>query len=95
VGKVIRESRAPVIPVFINGLVNDIRRQVTSNFKKTGQAIYVVFGEPLQLEDLLNERPSPRLYRAISERCLTAVAALGQQERGLRERAGEPYRPRQ
>lgn len=89
VGKVIREARVPVIPIFINGLVNDLKRQVLSNFDRTGKPIHVVFGQPVVLEDLLAQRPSPRLHREISSRCLSAIAELGNEERGFRVEAGE------
>ena len=89
VGKVIREARVPVIPIFINGLVNDLKRQVTSNFDRTGEPIYVVFGQPVALDDLLEQKPSPRLHREISSRCLSAIAALGKEERALRMASGE------
>ncbi len=84
VGKVIQDSRVPVIPVFINGLVNDLGKQVTSNFDGTGQDIFVVFGAPVDFGDLLDQGKSPKVHQAISDRVMQAVAELGQEERGLR-----------
>jgi 1-acyl-sn-glycerol-3-phosphate acyltransferase len=84
VGKVIQDSRVPVIPVFINGLVNDLSKQVTSNFDGTGQDIFVVFGAPIDFGDLLDQGKSPKVHQAISDRAMQAVAELGQEERGLR-----------
>lgn len=84
VGKVIHEARVTVVPVFVNGLLNDLPRQVTGNFTRKGPPIHVVFGAPLDLGDLYAQKGSPRVYKAISERCLQAIAALGQEERTLR-----------
>lgn len=85
VGKIVHGSGAVVLPVFINGLINDLGRQVRSNFDGTGRVINVVFGEPVELSDLQAQPRSPRVYRAIAERCMTAISRLGQEERQLRE----------
>jgi 1-acyl-sn-glycerol-3-phosphate acyltransferase len=84
VGRVIHESRVSVLPVFINGLINDLKRQVLSNFERSGKPIIVVFGKPVEFGSLLNGRPSPRLYRAIAERTLEAIGELGAEERRIR-----------
>jgi 1-acyl-sn-glycerol-3-phosphate acyltransferase len=82
VGRIIHESRVPVIPVFINGLLpNDLRRQVTSNFDGTGRKIIVVFGAPIDFTDLYAEPSSPKVHQAISDRTLEAIGALGSEER--------------
>jgi len=87
IGKVIYEARVPVIPGFVNGLINDLRRQVASNFDGTGKAINVVFGKPIDFGDLLDRRGSPKLYRAIAERTLEVISELGAEERALRGEA--------
>lgn len=87
VGRVIHGCRATVLPVFVNGLNNDLRRQVASNFDGTGKPIHVVFGAPLQLDDLLERPGSPRLYRAITDRVMGAIGELGQEERRYRNGA--------
>lgn len=88
VGKVIHEARVTVVPVFVNGLLNDLPRQVGGNFTRKGPPIHVVFGAPVALDDLYARKGSPRVYKAISERCLEAIAELGQEERKLRGDAG-------
>lgn len=85
VGRIIQAARVPVIPVFINGLGNDIVRQVASNYTKTGAPVNVVFGAPIDFGDMLDGAPSPRLHRAISERALEVIRKLGDEERALRE----------
>jgi 1-acyl-sn-glycerol-3-phosphate acyltransferase len=89
VGKVIQDARVPVIPVFVNGLVNDIAKQVRSNFDGTGQDIFVVFGAPVDFGDLLDQGKSPKVHQAISDRVMQAVSELGQEERALRATRSE------
>ncbi len=84
VGRVIHSSRATVIPVFINGLINDLRRQVASNFDHTGRDIHIVFGEPVDFGELLDKSGSPRTYKALAERCLEVIGELGQEEKRIR-----------
>jgi 1-acyl-sn-glycerol-3-phosphate acyltransferase len=84
VGRIIQASRATVIPVFVNGLGNDIARQVASNYTKTGAPVTVVFGEPVDFGGMLNDPPSPRLHKKISERTLDVIRKLGEEERELR-----------
>lgn len=86
VGRVIHGARATVIPAFINGLGNDLRRQVLGNFTGKGDEIHVVFGAPIELGDLVDAPPSPRVYKRISERCLETIRALGEEERAHRAR---------
>jgi len=84
VGRLIHRSRATVLPVFVNGLVNDLPKQITSNFDGTGIPVHVVFGEPLEIPDLLDAKGSPRVYKAIADKTLDAIAALGREERAYR-----------
>ena len=84
VGRVIYDARVPVLPVFINGLINDLPRQVRGNFDGTGQPVIMVFGKPVELGDLLDQRPSPRVYRALAERALSAIGELGAEEKRIR-----------
>ncbi|MEO7033728.1 MAG: lysophospholipid acyltransferase family protein [Polyangiaceae bacterium] len=84
VGKVIQDARVPVIPVFINGLVNDLPKQLMGNFDRTGQDIFVVFGAPVDFGELLDQGKSPKVHQAIANRVMEAVAELGQEERALR-----------
>lgn len=84
VGRVIHQSQSLVLPVFVNGLLNDLRRQVASNFDGTGLPVHVVFGEPVDFSDLRAARGSPRVYRTIAERALGAIAALGREEKSIR-----------
>jgi 1-acyl-sn-glycerol-3-phosphate acyltransferase len=84
VGRIIQASRATVIPVFVNGLGNDIVRQVAGNFTGAGGKVTVVFGEPVDFGDLLDQAPSPRLHKRISEHALGVIRRLGDEERAFR-----------
>ncbi|WP_394840466.1 1-acyl-sn-glycerol-3-phosphate acyltransferase [Pendulispora rubella] len=86
VGRIIHRARAQVIPVFVNGLTNDIVRQIGSNVTRTGRKVVVAFGAPVDFGGLLEEAPSPRVFRRVSERACEAIAALGDQERAIRGR---------
>jgi len=90
VGKIIHEARVTVIPVFINGLLpENLKRQVLSNFDRSGRPIHIVFGAPLDFSAEFAQKGSPKLHRAISGRCMEAIAELGQEEKALRAAAGE------
>lgn len=88
VGRIIQSARgkATVIPVFVNGLGNDIVRQVGSNYMKNGAPVTVVFGKPIDFGGMLDQAPSPRLHRKISEHALEAIRALGEEDRAIRAR---------
>jgi 1-acyl-sn-glycerol-3-phosphate acyltransferase len=88
VGRIIRDAGVPVVPVFINGLINDLPKQVGSNFDRTGIPIIAVFGEPVDFGDLLAQPSTPKTHQAIAERALEAVATLGQEEKSLRAGLG-------
>lgn len=88
VGRIIQAARgrATVVPVFVNGLGNDIVRQVGSNYMKNGSPITVVFGKPIDFGTMLDAPPSPRLHRKISEHTLDAIRTLGEEDRAIRTR---------
>ena len=84
VGRIIHRARVPVIPVFVNGLLNDFVEQVWTNVRRTGKRVHVVFGKPIDYSDLWKRPGSPRLYREASERAVATIAALGEEERAIR-----------
>lgn len=84
VGRVIHGARVPVIPVFINGLGNDILKQVKGNFDGTGPPVIVVYGKPIDFGELLDKPGSLRTYKRIADRTLEAIGELGQEEKALR-----------
>ena len=92
VGRIVHRARVPVVPVFVNGLTNDIARQLRANASRSGPPVVVVFGEPLELSDLLEQKASPRVFRAIADRCMEAIAAVGREERAFRAELTESGR---
>jgi 1-acyl-sn-glycerol-3-phosphate acyltransferase len=84
VGRVIHGSRATVLPVFINGLGNDLVKQVKGNFDGTGPPVIVVFGKPVDFGDLTQKPGALRVYKKIADRTLDAISELGQEEKELR-----------
>ena len=89
VGRIIHQSRMPVLPVFIHGLGNDLKKQVLGNFTGKGDRVNVVFGKPMDVADfggLLDQTPSPRVFKAVSERAMEVVAELGEEERAIRNK---------
>lgn len=84
VGRVIQASRVDVLPVFVNGLGNDLPKQVLGNFTRKGTPITMTFGKPVDFGTMLDQPPSPRLHRQISEHALEAIRALGEEDRAIR-----------
>jgi 1-acyl-sn-glycerol-3-phosphate acyltransferase len=84
VGRLIRKARVPVVPVFINGLGNDLPRQIVDGITGKGRIIHVVYGAPVDFGTLLDAAESPRTYKRIAQRCLEAIATLGQEEKAIR-----------
>jgi len=84
VGRIIQGARVPVIPVFINGLINDFSRQIESNFDGSGKEIHVVFGKPIDFGTLLDEPATARTEQRIADHVMQIVGELGQEEKRLR-----------
>jgi 1-acyl-sn-glycerol-3-phosphate acyltransferase len=84
VGKIVYEARPVVVPCFINGLGNDIVRQLDGNFRKYGPAINVVFGAPLDLDHFYRQPNRLAVHKRLADALLEAVGRLGNQERRLR-----------
>jgi len=81
VGRVIHQTRTPVIPVFINGLGNHLPRQIVGSFTGRGETIVIVFGKPVEFCALLDQPAGPDTYRAIADRAMSAIYELGEEER--------------
>ena len=86
VGRIIQASKgkAKVVPVFVNGLSNDILRQVGANYLRNGEPVTVVFGEPIDFGTMLDQPPSPRLHKKISELAVDKIRELGEEDRAIR-----------
>jgi len=86
VGRVVQAARVPVIPVFVNGLVGDLKAQLLNNFRPRDHQIVIVFGAPVALDDLIQQPSTPKVHQAIADRVLASVEQLGQEEREIRDR---------
>jgi 1-acyl-sn-glycerol-3-phosphate acyltransferase len=84
VGRLIHQARVPVVPVFVNGLGNDLPKQVFDGLSGRGERIHIVFGAPIAFGSLLDERPSPKAYKAVAAACLGAIGELGREEKAAR-----------
>ncbi|HKS28234.1 MAG TPA: lysophospholipid acyltransferase family protein [Pyrinomonadaceae bacterium] len=82
VGKLIKDARPQVVPVFIAGLGNNLAQQVKSNWRG-GEPIRVHFGQPLDLEPYLSKKDQLRTFKEIADFVMTKIAELGEQDRAL------------
>lgn len=80
IGKVLYESRAQVVPVFVGGLGNDLGKQVMGNWMG-GEKVRIWFGEPLDLTEFFNKRDSLRTHKEIADFLMTKIAELGEKDR--------------
>jgi 1-acyl-sn-glycerol-3-phosphate acyltransferase len=87
VGRVIHKARVPVVPVFVNGLGNNLARQVSAGLTGNGTPIHIVFGAPIDFGALFRASGGPTVYRGIAAKCLEAIGALGQAEKAIRGKA--------
>jgi 1-acyl-sn-glycerol-3-phosphate acyltransferase len=87
VGRLIRAARVPVVPAFVNGLGNDLPRQVAGGVTGRGTPIHVVFGAPIDFGPLTSAPDGPATHKRIAEACVDAIRALGQEEKALRQGA--------
>jgi 1-acyl-sn-glycerol-3-phosphate acyltransferase len=87
IGQMILAARPTVIPLFVNGLDNDllgvIRRTYTPEIRRKAP-LTLVWGEPVDYSDFLAQKPRAALYKRVADRVLERIAALGERERVLR-----------
>jgi 1-acyl-sn-glycerol-3-phosphate acyltransferase len=80
VGKLIKDARPQVVPVFIAGLGNDLKRQVSGNWRG-GEKVRVRFGPALDLSEFYDRRDSARTYMEIASFVMSKIVELGEQDR--------------
>jgi 1-acyl-sn-glycerol-3-phosphate acyltransferase len=92
IGRLIHQARVPVVPVFTNGLlVDDLGRQVKSNFDGSGMHIHTVFGAPIDFGSVLTEPASQGVFKRIANQTRDAIMALGREEAELRRAHGHAF----
>jgi 1-acyl-sn-glycerol-3-phosphate acyltransferase len=84
VGRIIHKARCTVVPVFVNGLLNDLVKQVGTGLARRGRPVHIVFGAPVDFGTLLEAPGSPKTYKRIAETCLEVIGELGQEEKRIR-----------
>jgi 1-acyl-sn-glycerol-3-phosphate acyltransferase len=80
VGKLIKDARPQVIPVFIAGLGNNLPRQVLGNWTG-GERIRVHFGAQIDFEKFVSMRDSVRTYKEITDLVMSRIAELGDEDK--------------
>jgi len=80
IGKLIKDARPQVVPVFIAGLGNDLARQVTGNWRG-GETVRVRFGPSIDFSEFQDRRDSVRTYKEIADFVMEKIAELGEQDR--------------
>lgn len=87
VGQIVLQARPLVVPVFINGLPNDIRRGVGDTLRKDARRehpIIICVGQPLDYSEFTGKKPRAALYKRCADKMLAASAALAPREREIR-----------
>lgn len=80
IGKVIYESHAQVLPVFIAGLSNDLPQQVLGNWTG-GESVRIRFGEQIDLSAFFEKRDSIRTHKELADLLMSEIAKLGDVDR--------------
>jgi 1-acyl-sn-glycerol-3-phosphate acyltransferase len=83
VGKIVLETTAPVVPIFIHGLTNNLVHEWNRNWLTPIEQnpIDVMFGEPIDFSDLRAKGSRATTQLRASERCLDGIKKLAAQHR--------------
>jgi len=82
VGKLIKEAKPQVVPIFITGLGNNLPRQVLGNWFG-GEKVRIHFGKQLDLSEFIARKDHVRTYKEIGEFVMSRIADLGEADREL------------
>ena len=83
VGRLIKDARPQVVPVFIAGLGNDLPKQVLGNWRG-GEPVRVHFGPAIDFSEFYDRRDSARTYLEIGAFVMSKIAELGEHDRAQR-----------
>jgi 1-acyl-sn-glycerol-3-phosphate acyltransferase len=81
-GRIIHGAAPQVIPIFIAGLGNSLRRHIAANWRG-GEPIRVHFGPPVEITPFLSLPPKGSTYKTITEHAMSCVRDLAEQDRVL------------
>ncbi|HKR02434.1 MAG TPA: lysophospholipid acyltransferase family protein [Pyrinomonadaceae bacterium] len=85
IGKLIKDARPQVIPVFIAGLGNNVLRQMAANWRG-GEPVRIHFGAPLDLSEHFARKDRIRTYKEIADFVMSKVAELAEEDRTMFEK---------
>ena len=80
IGKVVYESQPQVVPVFIAGLGNDLRKQILGNWRG-GEKVRIRFGEALDLSEFYAKGDRLRTHKEIADHLMSKISELGNKDR--------------
>src|SRR5687767_4285788 len=80
IGKVILNAEPQVIPVFIAGLGNDLRKQILGNWTG-GEKVRIWFGQQIDLSAYFGKRDSLRAQKEIADHLMTKIGELAEKDR--------------
>lgn len=87
IGEIILKGKPIVIPLFINGLSNDIvsdtRFNYTDRARRENPCI-LAFGEPVDYSEFASKKPRVALYKRTSDKVLQAIRDASEIEKQLR-----------
>lgn len=88
IGRVVLAARPLVVPVFINGLTNDVvvdvKKTVLDRRSRHTDPVIVVYGPPLDYQAFVGQTPRLALYKRLADHVNEAISACGATERALR-----------
>jgi 1-acyl-sn-glycerol-3-phosphate acyltransferase len=96
IGQIALLGRATVVPFFINGLSNDLLRDIRRNYAadiRRTEPLICVAGAPIDCEDLYDKSPRPALYKLAADRFRSEIMRLGEREKSLRRACSDGHIP--
>ncbi len=80
VGAVVMKAKPQVVPVFIAGLGNDLKKQVLGNWTG-GEKVRIHFGQPIDLNEFYGKSDRLRTHKEIADFIMTKIADLAEEDR--------------
>lgn len=87
VGQIVLQARPIVVPIFINGLSNDVRGSIGDTYRQNARRdhpIIVVVGDELDYGEFTAKKPRAALYKHCADRMNQVIRELGEREREIR-----------
>jgi 1-acyl-sn-glycerol-3-phosphate acyltransferase len=87
VGRVALSARPIVVPMWILGMTNNILAETRKTHRRDSwrsDPTILVFGEPVDYDDLAAQKPRFALHKRAADRFRAAIIACGERERALR-----------